>query len=497
MERSLLRARELAGIGERARSAPEAVAIVEHPRSITFGELDDRQRRLAGLFRASKIAVGDRIAVLSKNRAEFLEVTTGALRCGVIPVPVNPLLTAPEIAYLIEDSGARWLFCDRMGETHPDLERTITFGDAYERSLEEAKPARLADFARGRPMHYTSGTTGSPKGVWVKPYGSEKAETASTEFREMWGITSEDLHLVCSPLAHSAPHRFSLRTLEAGGTVFLQKRFEAEETLAAIALFGITSTFMVPTHLERILALGRTTLMRYTLSSMRLLAHAGAPIREETKRQVLELFPWDAVWEFYGSTEGQATRISSAEWLDKPGSVGRALRGTQISVKDEEGSRVPRHEIGEVWVIAPGGERFEYWGDPGKTRSAWRGGAFTVGDFGYLDEDGYLFLTGRKHDTIITGGVNVYPQEVEAVLCAHPAVAEALVFGVEHEEWGEEVHAAVVAEANMPLEPELLRAWARERLAGFKCPREIEVVDSLPRTATGKLKRQPPEGAGQ
>jgi long-chain acyl-CoA synthetase len=150
---------------------------------------------------------------------------------------------------------------------------------------------------------------------------------------------------------------------------------------------------------------------------------------------------------------------------------------------------VPRGDVGEVWVIAPHSERFEYWGDADKTRSAWRGGAFTVGDLGYLDDDGYLFLTGRRHDTIITGGVNVYPQEVEAVLCQHPAVAEALVFGVEHPEWGQEVHAAVVAEENMPLDPELLRTWARERLAGYKCPRVLKVVKSLPRTATGKLKR--------
>ncbi|MEA2447003.1 MAG: long-chain acyl-CoA synthetase, partial [Actinomycetota bacterium] len=288
----------MAGIGARASESRDAVAIVEHPRSITFGELDARQHQLAGLFRAGHVRAGDRVAVLSVNRMESLEVTTGALRCGVIPVPVNPLLTPPEIAYVIEDSGARWLFTDRMGESHPGLERTITFGDAYERSLEGAKPARLADFARGRPMHYTSGTTGSPKGVWVKPYGDEHAEAVSREFREMWGLVPEDLHLVCSPLAHSAPHRFSLRTLEAGGTVFLQKKFEAEETLAAIALFGITSTFMVPTHLERILALGRTRLMRYDVSTMRLLAHAGAPIRDETKREVMDLFPWDSVWEF-------------------------------------------------------------------------------------------------------------------------------------------------------------------------------------------------------
>ncbi len=480
------------GIGTTARTAPDATALVAFGNTITFGELEERQRRLAGAFRAARLKIGDRVAILSGNRPDAIEISTGALRAGIVPVPINPLLTPPEIAYVIEDSGARWLFTDRAVETHPDLNRIVTLGDAYARLLEESKPAKISDFARGRPMHYTSGTTGSLKGVWVKPYDEVTAQKRSEGFRNLWGITDEDMHLVCSPLAHSAPHRFALRTLEAGGTVVLLPRFDAEETMAAITLFSVTSTFMVPTHLERILALGRQTLMRFDVSSMRLLAHAGAPIREETKWSVLELFPRDAVWEFYGSTEGQATRISAREWVEKPGSVGRALPGTQISILDEDGSRLPPDEVGDVWVIAPGEERFEYWGDHDKTRAAWWGAAFTVGDLGYLDEDRYLFLTGRKHDTIITGGVNVYPQEVEQVLAQHPAVEEVLVYGVEHDEWGQEVNAAVVAAANMPLDPELLRAWARERLAAFKCPRRVVVVEELPRTATGKLVRQPP-----
>jgi long-chain acyl-CoA synthetase len=301
-------------------------------------------------------------------------------------------------------------------------------------------------------------------------------------------LAPDDLHLVCSPLTHSAPHRFALRTLEAGGTVVLQERFEAEESLATIDLLGITTTFMVPTHLERIMALGHR-LARYDISSVRLLAHAGAPIREETKRKVMEAFPPGSVCEFYGSTEGVATRISSEEWLRKPGSVGTASPPCRVIIKTNDGGEASPGETGEVWIDCPTGDRFEYWGDPAKTAAAWDGSAFTVGDLGFLDADGYLFLTGRVNDTIITGGINVYPLEVEAVLESHPAVKEAMVYAAPHPEWGQQVVAQVVRETELPLDGELLRKWARERLAGFKCPRHIEVVQSLPRTATGKLQR--------
>jgi long-chain acyl-CoA synthetase len=481
------------GIGATAVSAPDAAAIVTLRGTVTFAELEDRNRRLAGALKAEGLGRGDRIAVFSSNRTEALEVSAGALRIGVVPVPINALLTPPEIAYLIDDSGARWLFTDGTVEPNPALEKIVTFGDAYERLLHEAAPVDIADVTLGRPMHYTSGTTGVPKGVWVAPHGFSKAVRISTRFRKLWGISAEDVHLVCSPLAHSAPLRFSLRTLEAGGTVMLQQQFEAEETLAAVEMFGATSTFMVPTHLERILALGLKTQARYDLSSLRLVAHAGAPIRENTKRLAIELFPAGSVWEFYGSTEGQATRISTDEWLRKPGSVGTPIPGADIVIAAEDGSPLPSGEVGEVWVREATGERFEYWGDSRKTRAAWRGERFSVGDLGHLDADGYLFLDGRKHDTIITGGVNVYPQEIESILLSHPAVAEASVYGEPHPEWGQQVCALVVASFGNPLDPERLRAWARERLAGYKCPRRIQVVEELPRTPTGKVRRGAPD----
>jgi len=428
------------------------------------------------------------VAVLSANRIESLEVTIGCLRAGIVPVPVNRLLTTPEISYILEDSQARWLFTDHPVETL-QVGTIVTFGDAYERLLHEAPLASLGDYARGRPMHYTSGTTGKPKGVWVEPYDDEEAKRRSEAFRNLWQIDETDVHLVCSPLAHSAPHRFALRTFEAGGRVVLQGRFEAAETLAAIDLFDVTTTFMVPTHLARIFALGERGLARYDLSSMRMLIHAGAPIREATKRAAIDAFPAETVWEFYGSTEGQATRISSREWLERPGSVGRALPGVELIVRTGSGDIAPPGEAGSIWIEDRDAERFRYWGDESKTKKAWRGDAFTVGDIGYVDQDGYLFLTGRRDDTIISGGVNVYPVEVESVLAEHPAVREVMVYGAPHEEWGQQVRALVVAQPELPLDPELLRTWARERLAVFKCPRVIEIVDELPRTATGKLRR--------
>lgn len=478
------------GIGARARSSPDSVALIAPGTSMTFGELDSRQRSVAGALNSDGVRPQDRIGIYSSNRIESLEVSIGALRAGFVPVPINPLLTAPEVEYLLEDSGTKVLFTDRRVEPTPSLEQVITFGDAYERYLHDAIPLDISDLALGRPMHYTSGTTGSPKGVWVEPHTEARALSLSQAFRQLWDITASDIHLVCSPLAHSAPHRFSLRTLEAGGSVVLQSKFDPQETLAAIELFGVTSTFMVPTHLERLFAEGRRVLARHDLASMRLLAHAGAPIREQTKRETLEVFPEDAVWEFYGSTEGQATRISTDEWLARPGSVGRALPGGEVVIADNTGSELPPGEIGWVWVCDPSGEQWSYWGDASKTRAAWSEDAFCVGDLGSLDADGYLYLAGRGDDTIITGGVNVYPLEVENVLASHPSVSEALVYGTLSEEWGQEVRALVVPAPNQPLDADLLREWARERLAGFKCPRVIEIVDDLPRTPTGKIQRR-------
>ena len=482
-------------MGNAARATPDAPAIVHAAGVRTHAELDDRCRAVAGFLTAAGLKSGDRVAILSGNRAELIEVVAGSLRSGIVPVPINPLLAPPEIAYILEDSGARCLFADRPVEPLPGVERVVIFGDAYERCLHEAAPSVLADVALGRPMHYTSGTTGRPKGVWVAPLPEGRAVQISERFRKLWAVAADDIHLVCSPLAHSAPLRFALRTLEAGGAVALLGRFDARAALAAIELYSITTTFMVPTHLERVVGLGRVGLSRHDLSSVRLLAHAGAPIRRATKEHVIASFPAGSVWEFYGSTEGgTTTRISASEWMRKPGSVGTAGSGARIIVADESGHPVAATETGQVWIDDPDVERFEYWKDPVKTRAARRGDAFTVGDLGYLDADGYLFLVGRKDDTIITGGVNVYPQEVERVLAAHPTVAEVVVYGAPDEEWGQQVHAAVVP-TGRDVDVGALDRWAKKHLAAFKCPRRIVIVPALARTPSGKLIRREPDSA--
>jgi long-chain acyl-CoA synthetase len=478
-------------MGSWARRDPERPAIISARRTISFGATEERQQKIAGALFSAGLTPGDRIGVWSPNRPEVLEVVLAALRAGLVPVPINALLTPRERDHQIVDSGLRALFpvFSPKPTRYEEPPMVIHLDDGLEELIDGAPSAPLHDFVIGRPMHYTSGTTGAPKGVYAA--GSPgTAEGVSQAFRTLWGIEQDEVHLVCSPLAHSAPLRFSIRTLEAGGRVIVQERFDPLATLDAIEEHRVTSTFMVPTHLERILELGAPEISKRDLTSLRTLAHAGAPIRESSKRAIIDLFPEGSVWEFYGSTEGQATRISTAEWLNHPGSVGRALPGIEVWVESKDQAAAPPGTVGRVWVRPPESERFEYWRDPAKTTATWRGDSFTAGDLGYLDGGGYLYLVGRLHDTIITGGVNVYPQEVEAILCEHPDIAEAMVYGAPDDEWGQKVCAQIVgAPGASTLTPEQIRAWARDKLAPYKIPRAIELVDELARTPTGKLKR--------
>ena len=477
------------GLGGRSQSAPDHPALVCGDRSLTFGDLDDLQARLAGFLATSSAVADGRVAVLAANSIEFLVVTVGCLRAGVVPVPMSPLLTQRERANLVQDSGARLLFTDQEHDL-PPVDGVVPLASLF-KDLRRSEPSAVAEVTLTRPMHYTSGTTGEPKGVWVSPLDEADARIRSEAFRTQWGMTEADVHLVCSPLTHSGPHRFALRTLEAGGTVVIQARFDAAATLAAIDGHRVTSTFMVPTHLERVLALESSELERHDLSSMRLLAHAGAPIRRVTKERAMELFPIDSVWEFYGSTEGGFTRLSSREAIQRPGSVGRPGEGASIEIRDRNsGTLLEAGEIGVVWLRDPRTERFEYLGDEAATTATWDGDAFTVGDLGHLDGDGYLYLAGRPGELIISGGINVYPKEVEEVLMGHPEVSEALVYGAADPEWGQQVRALIVPATGSQLDPETVRKWARARLAGPKCPREIALVAELPRTSTGKLVRR-------
>jgi long-chain acyl-CoA synthetase len=410
-----------------------------------------------------EIRPGDRIALLVPGSAQYVDLVLGLLAAGMFPVPLDPRLTESERAGILADIEPR-LVVDT-----PDLLA----------SMVEHTPERFRRaLPRARPMHVTSGTTGRPKGVYSGPLDETDAQALVDEERELWGFAADDVNLVISPLYHSAPLRFAMGTLLAGGRIVVPSAFDPAAITAAIASERPTTMFCVPTHLQR--------LFRHwdeagvpDLSSFRLVAHAGAACPPDVKRRLVELFPDGATWEFYGSPEGQFPACRSEEWLERPGTVGRARPGRSLSVDDD----------GTIWCRVPEHARFTYWGDPEKTAAAWRdtpdGPEFTVGDLGRLDEDGYLYLDGRREDLVITGGVNVYPVEVEHVLAEHPGVHQVAVFGIPDEAWGQRLCAAVVGEAD----PEELRALAAERLSPPKRPKDYFLLEALPHTATGKLRR--------
>jgi long-chain acyl-CoA synthetase len=390
----------------------------------------------------------------------------GALRVGIIPVLLNATLTAAERDLLVDDA---------------DPSMVVLHDDALD-VLDAGPPAPLAPFPRSRPMHYTSGTTGRAKGVWSGLWDDTTSAAALADEADLWGFGPDDVHLVCSPMYHSVSVRFAGGTLLRGGTCVILGHFDAET--AADALAGghgpvPTTTFMAPAALARLLALPETT--TDLCRALRLLVHAGSPCPPALKRAALAVLGPDVLWEFYGSTEGQFTVCSPAEWSARPGTVGRARSGRALSVDS----------AGVVWCRPPDFARFAYWRDEAKTAGAWKEGSFTVGDLGHLDDEGYLYLDGRRDDLVISGGVNVYPAEVEAALADVVGVEEVAVFGVVDERWGERVCAAVVIAPGA--DPGVVMAACAEHasshLAGYKQPKQYEVVEALPRTATGKVRR--------
>ncbi|MFP5327008.1 MAG: class I adenylate-forming enzyme family protein [Acidimicrobiia bacterium] len=424
---------------------------------VTAAESDEAQRRVAGSLAARGLVAGDRFAISLGSSASLLAVVLGALRTGVVPVLLNATLTEREREALVRDA-----------EVALEIR---TERDLYE--LTEGSPAELAPFPLARPMHYTSGTSGQPKGVWSGLLSEDDARRLFEDEADLWGMGPGDVHLVNSPMYHSASIRFAAATLLRGGTVVVQSRFDAEIAARAMHEHRPTTTFLVPAHLQRLFSLDDLP----DLSSLRLLAHAGSPCPPHLKSAAMHALPAGEVWEFYGSTEGQFTACSPQEWLERPGTVGRARPGRRLSLDDD----------GTIWCHAPAFARFEYWRAPEKSAAAWREDAFTVGDLGRLDEDGYLYLDGRRDDLIISGGVNVYPLEIEIALADVEGIEELAIFGVPDERWGERVCAAVVASSD--LARTRLDEAARERLAPFKRPKDVYLVEDLPRTATGKVRR--------
>jgi len=433
---------------------------------LTAAVAEEAQRRAAGALRAGGLTAGDRVVFCLRSSAALLCAVLGALRVGIVPVLLNAALLEAERDLLVEDAA-------------PGL--VVTDADGLAR-LDRGPEVTLAPHPLARPMHYTSGTTGRAKGVWSGLWDRDRAARALADEAAQWSFGPDDVHLVCSPMYHSVSVRFAGGTLLSGGTCVILGRFDAPT--AAAALDGAfeaapTTTFMAPSALNRILALADNGPDRF--ARLRLLVHAGSPCPPTLKRAALDVVPAGTLWEFYGSTEGQFTVCSPDEWLERPGTVGRARPGRSLTVDPD----------GTVWCRPPDFARFAYWRDEVKTASAWRDGSFTVGDLGRIDGDGYLFLDGRRDDLVITGGVNVYPAEVEAALAQVTGVEEVAVFGLPDERWGQRVTAAVVTTAGAGEEDVVaaMVAHATVHLAGYKRPKEHRVVDSLPRTATGKVRR--------
>jgi long-chain acyl-CoA synthetase len=399
---------------------------------------------------------GDRVALLVPGSLGYLDAVISLLAHGVFPIPLDPRLTAYERQQVLATLEPTRVVADEAG------------------LVELTDPAATRSLPRGRPMHVTSGTTGVPKGVYSGLLDHQDAAALLAEERDLWGFNADDVNLVLSPLYHSAPLRFAMGTLLAGGRVVAPGAFDPARVTAAIAEHGPTTMFCVPAHLQRLFhhwdEVGTPD-----LASFRLVAHAGAACPPAIKQRLIELFPAGSTWEFYGATEGQFTACRSEEWLERPGTVGRARPGRSLSVDAD----------GTIWCSVPPHARFTYFGDPERTAAAWRGDAFTVGDLGRLDDEGYLYLDGRREDLIISGGVNVYPVEVENALADHPDVRDVAVYGVPDEQWGQRVCATVVGTVTAAE----LDTWARERLAPPKRPKEYHFVDELPRTLTGKIRR--------
>lgn len=411
---------------------------------------------------APALGPGSRVALLVPGSAAYVDLVLALLADGIFPVPLDPALTHAERQQILEPVA-------------PDL--VVTDPGEVEQLL-ATRAHRARSLPRGRPIHCTSGTTGTPKGVYSGLLDEAAGAALVAEERDLWGFRADDVNLVLSPLHHSAPLRFATGTLLAGGAIVVPGRFDPARVTSAIAQHRPTTMFCVPTHLQRLLAHWDEVGVP-DLTSFRLVAHAGAPCPPAVKERVVDLFPEGSTWEFYGSTEGQFTACRSEEWQQRPGTVGRARPGRVLSTDDD----------GHIWCAVPEHARFTYLGAPAQTAAAWRetpdGPAFSVGDVGRLDADGYLYLDGRRSDLIISGGVNVYPLEVENALREVPGVDDVAVVGLPDPDWGQRVVAVVVGTAG----EDALRAHARDVLAPAKRPKDYVRLPELPLTPTGKVRR--------
>ncbi|MGQ0832947.1 MAG: AMP-binding protein [Microthrixaceae bacterium] len=489
-----------------AANDPDRVAVVMSGsgQSRTYGELDAASRRLAVVLRERGMQTGDHLAVLLENQLEFYDVVWAAMRTGLYVTPINWHLAPAEAGYIVRDCDATTLVASTnlasvvndMGDalaavtTRISVDGDLPGFERYDDVVAEAPPGDVPDEREGGWMFYSSGTTGQPKGI-LPPLAEVDLGAVSFLTRllgGLFGFTRDTVYLSPAPLYHAAPAGWTIGTQRLGGTAVVMEHFDPLDFLAAVERHRITHTQLVPTHMIRLLKLTDEERSRFDLSSLQMVVHAAAPCPVEVKQACLDWFG-PIVHEFYSGSEGAGfCYIGPDEWLAHPGSVGKSMTGA-IHILDDDGTELPIGEEGEVWFETS--RTFEYHRDPEKTKSVWdpRGWSW-LGDVGRVDTDGYLYLTDRASNMIISGGVNIYPREIEDVLVMHPSVDDVAVVGTPDPDMGEQVTAFVLLAAGAdPTEgtADELIAWCRERLSHFKCPRSVRFVDALPRLPTGKL----------
>jgi len=482
------------GINGVAREDPDRIALVAGDRRMSFAELDADANRIAHVLTNAVVGPGERVAVMLHNRPELFAVWNGVARVGALVVPVSYRSLTSEVAYLVDDSGATALFYDDAEVVDPALPERSGLRAAWhadDDALWSGSGTPPTDEYLGASvvtMNYTSGTTGRPKGIErVAPPPAK--EYAPNALAAVWGFTGTDAHLLCGPAYHTAPGNYAQFSLGEGGSVVIMPRFVAESCLELIERERVTTSHMVPANFIRIL---EARWQDHDRSSIKKILHAAAPCPPAVKRQIMEVFPAGTVWEYYGASEGMGTVISPEEWLRKPGSVGRAFPGLRITIRDDDGNELAPGEVGSVYTSAmPGMPKFEYHNAPEKTASAFLSpGTYTIGDIGRVDADGWVYLADRAANMIISGGVNIYPAEIESALLAHPAVADAAAFGIPHDDWGEEVKAVVEPAPGHEPGPDLAAALldhCADRLAGYKRPKTVDFIAEMPRDPNGKL----------
>jgi long-chain acyl-CoA synthetase len=490
---------------EVARADPEKPAIIMATGGevVTFGQFEAAANRMAHLLRDTGIRRGDHIAIFSDNNPSMLITEGGGERTGTYYTCVNSYLSADEVAYIVNDSQSRVVVASaakaevarQLPPLCPNVDRWLMIGEttapfeSWEDATSAYPSAPIDDEQLGMPMMYSSGTTGRPKGI-VRPLpeiGPDESPLGGV--RLLWRFRAGMVYLNPAPLYHSAPQASVGNAIRIGATSVIMEHFDAAQFLELVTRHRVTHSQLVPTMFSRLLKLPKEVREAADVSSLEVIVHAAAPCPIPVKEQMIEWFG-PIILEYYAATEGNgSTFVDSHEWMAHKGTVGRAL-GAEIVILDEDGNRCPTGVSGTVWF--KGAPNFEYFNDPEKTAESRNaaGDSSTVGDVGYLDEEGYLYLTDRKTYMIISGGVNIYPQETENLLITHPKVMDAAVIGVPDEDLGEAVKAVVQAmpglETGPALERELI-AFCRENLAHFKCPRTIDFQDELPRLPTGKL----------